>query len=102
MPTQVPTGIQAGLPGSLWSAPETITLDHGESYVIPAGEYYLYATGNDVDLEIITATVPTWTKIRDGTVGAEGQLIESDGESLRLKNTHVATDDETAKLIQVS
>lgn len=96
----VPTNIPAGTPGSLFSAPATVTLNHGVASLIAAGTYYLYATDADMDLEIITATTPTWTKIRDGA-STDGMLIYSDGVSLRLHNSHATTDNETAKLITV-
>lgn len=98
---QVPTSIQAGNPGSLFAAPATVTLDHGAAYLIPSGDYYLYASDADMDLEIITATVPTWTKLRDGDAAIPGFYLHSDGVSLRLHNSHASTDGETAKLIQV-
>lgn len=104
MPTQLPTGIQAGNPGALWGAPEVIELDHEEAYVIPAGVWWLYDTDADMDLEIVTGytdDVADWTAIRDGTT-VPGARIISDGVSLRLRNSHAETDDETATLIQIA
>ena len=98
-PYQLPTNIQAGNVGSLFSLPEVITLDADEVYLVPAGDYYLYGSNNDVDLEIIIAVVPTWFKMRDGTA-TDVYYFHSDGVSVRLKNTGVAAD-QVASLIKI-
>jgi len=99
-PYQLPTDIQAGNVGSLFSLPVIKTLDHGEAFLVPAGDYYLYLTDADMDLECITAVTPTWTKMRDGT-STDFYYFHSDGVSIRLKNTHASTDDEVASLIKI-
>lgn len=98
----LPTGLYTGLAGSKFSAPQVVTLNHGVSYVIPAGKYILYATDADMDLEVITAVAPTWTKIRDGAdTSGLFMIVFSDGASVRLRNTHGATDNEVASLIKI-
>jgi hypothetical protein len=98
----LPTGLFTGLAGSGFVAPLVITLAHGISSIIPAGRYYLYATAADMDLEIVTDAVPTWTKIRDGAdTSGLFMVVISDGASVRLRNSHAVTDGETASLIRI-
>ena len=95
----IPIAEYAGVAGSIFSAPIVVSLDAGIAQVIDAGTYYLYATNGDIDLEVVTATVPTWTKFRDGTT-ADAMLIISDGYNVRLKNTG-ATPAQTGSLIKI-
>jgi hypothetical protein len=98
----VPTGILTGVAGSVFAAPQVVTLAHGAVSVIAAGVYWLYATDADMDLEVVTsATTPTWTKIKDGDAAPLGVLIMSDGTNVRLHNSHASTDGEVASLIKI-
>lgn len=98
----LPTNILTGLIGSIQGAAQVVTLDHGETYVIPAGVYWLFATDADMDFEVVTVgSVPTWTKFRDGDAAIPGALVYSDGVDSRLHNSHGATDDEVASLIKI-
>lgn len=97
----LPSAAFTGQNGAQFAAPQVVTLTFGVAYVIPAGDYYLYLTGADMDLEVVTdATTPTWTKFRDGDAAVLGTLVHSDGTNVRLRNTH-ASATETASLIKI-
>lgn len=95
----IPTDLYTGEIGAVPSL-VTVTVDAAETYVLPPGVYYIYASAADVDFEFVTASTPTWTKFRDGGDTGPAMLVWSDGKNARFNNTGSSAD-QTASLIKI-
>src|SRR2546428_13240340 len=80
----IPTGIATGIAGSILAKEVVQAIAAGARFVLPAGDFYVYAVGADVRLQILDST-GVWNNLTAAGVGP-GALVTADGVGLALFN----------------
>ena len=80
----IPTGIATGIAGSILAKEVVQAIAAGARFVLPAGDFYVYAVGADVRLQILDST-GVWNNLTAAGVGPGG-LVTADGVGLGFVN----------------
>ena len=80
---QIPTGVATGVSGSLFAAQVVTTIAAAGTYVPAAGNYYAYALGADLVMEVQDSG-GIWRAVT--AAGVSPNNFETDGTNIRFRS----------------
>ena len=88
---RVPTGIATGVSGTLMGSEVITSIAAAARFIPAAGDYYMYAVGADVRVQVQDST-GTWQNV---TAVAVGGFISCDGTNVGLRNSGAGAENVT-------
>lgn len=83
---KVPTGVATGVAGTLMGTEVLNTVLANGVLLVPVGDYYVYAVGANITVQI-QDSLGVWNNV---TAAGVGGLVSSDGANVRFSNAAAA------------